>query len=101
MRTIAYPLLYERVLPPHSPSQLGVSPSQPRRPGCTPRAASGRPCGVTRSTATGRIAVEAPQTRLQDGAAAAWVSPCYNPSPCKKEEAMHKLFMLGLIAMIA
>src|SRR5436309_4547750 len=49
MRTIAYPLLYERVLPPHSPAQLGVSPSQPRRPGCTPCAASGHPCGVTRS----------------------------------------------------
>src|SRR2546425_7788184 len=40
----------ERVLPPHSPAQLGVSPSRPRRPGCTPRAASGRPCGVTRLT---------------------------------------------------
>src|SRR5881396_679100 len=38
----------ERVLPPHSSAQLGVSPSRPRRPGCTPRAASGRPCGVTR-----------------------------------------------------
>jgi hypothetical protein len=43
------PLLCERVLPPHSPAQLGVSPSRPRRLGCTPRAASGRPCGVTRS----------------------------------------------------
>src|SRR3989442_7079553 len=49
MRTIAYPLLFERVLPPHSPGQLGVSPSRPRRPGCTPCAASGRPCGVTRT----------------------------------------------------
>src|SRR5438034_4546852 len=39
----------ERVLPPHSPAQLGVSPSRPRRPGCTPRAASGRPCGATRT----------------------------------------------------
>ena len=38
----------ERVLPPHSPVQLGGSPSRPRRPGCPPRAASGRPCGVTR-----------------------------------------------------
>src|SRR2546427_11837981 len=64
-RAAGPPLLFERVLPLHSPSQLGVSPSQPRRPVCTPRAASGRPCGVTRSTATGRIAVEAPQTRLQ------------------------------------
>src|SRR2546428_270405 len=42
-----------RVLPPHSPVQLGVSPSRPRRPGCTPRAACGHPCGVTRSIATG------------------------------------------------
>src|SRR5438445_815312 len=48
-RATGYPLLFERVLPPHSPAQLGASPSQPRRPGCTPRAASGRPCGVTRS----------------------------------------------------
>ena len=24
------------------------TPSRPRRPGCTPHAASGRPCGVTR-----------------------------------------------------
>jgi Tol biopolymer transport system component len=45
--TVSWILL--RVLPPHSPAQLGVSPSRPRRPGCTPRAASGRPCGVTRS----------------------------------------------------
>jgi len=43
-------LLFERVLPPHSPAQLDVSPSRPRRPGCTPRAASGHPCGVTRPT---------------------------------------------------
>src|SRR5438552_11397979 len=55
----------ERVLPPHSPAQLGVSPSRPRRPGCTPFAASGHPCGVTRSIATGGFGVEAPQTRLQ------------------------------------
>src|SRR2546426_11937480 len=65
MRTIAYPLLFERVLPPHSPAQLGVSPSRPRRPGCTPRAASGRPCGVTRSIATGGFGVAARQTRLE------------------------------------
>jgi len=42
--------IFSRVLPPHSPVQLGVSPLRPRRPGCTPRAASGRPCGVTRSS---------------------------------------------------
>ena len=50
----------ERGLPPHSPVQPGnplllplqrvETPSQPRRPGCTPCAASGRPCGVTRLT---------------------------------------------------
>jgi len=51
-------LLFERVLPPHSPAQLGVSPSRSRRPGCTPCAASGRPCGVTRSIATGGFVVD-------------------------------------------
>src|SRR2546422_8764481 len=40
----------ERVLSADSPVELRVSPSRPRRPGCTPRAASGRPCGVTRLT---------------------------------------------------
>src|SRR5207247_6279169 len=39
------------VLPPHNPAQLGVSPTKPRRPGCTPRAASGHPCGVTCNSA--------------------------------------------------
>src|SRR2546426_12734756 len=47
-RATGHPLLLERVLPPHSPAQLGVSPSAPCRPGCTPRAGSGHPCGVTR-----------------------------------------------------
>jgi len=57
-------LLFERVLSPHSPAQLGVSPSKLRRPGCTPRAASGHPCGVTRSIPTGRNPVAAPQTQV-------------------------------------
>src|SRR3989442_1974383 len=59
-----HPLLFERVLRPHSPAQLGVSPSRPRRSGWTPRAASGHPCGVTRSIATGGFGVAAPQTHL-------------------------------------
>src|SRR5438132_6010580 len=55
---MAYPVLAGPA--PHSPAQLGVSPSRPRRPGCTPRAASGHPCGVTRSIATGGFGVAAP-----------------------------------------
>src|SRR3989454_12778368 len=53
---MAYPVLAGPA--PHSPAQLGVSPSRPRRPGCTPRAASGRPCGVTRERLNATAVVE-------------------------------------------
>src|SRR5213594_3419378 len=78
-RAAGHPLLFERVLPLHSPSQLGVSPSKPRRLG-----GYSRVCGAStakRPAATG-YAVAGPAQRATGAPPPGWAARRQDPLSC-------------------